>query len=143
MQQNLDIYDGSRRRSVYLPIVRSNVYEFFTLFDFPNASTPVGKRNETTIPTQALWLMNSPFLTRQARQIATLSLTEMNESERIRGLYLKLFARPATDNEVTMGSSFVARYKATLDNRADSNDLDAGTAYCQVLLVSNEYLYVD
>ena len=62
MAANLKKYEESPRRSVYLPVVRSNVYEFFTLFDFPNASTPVGKRNETTIPTQALWMMNSPFM---------------------------------------------------------------------------------
>ena len=70
MAANLKKYESSQRRSVYLPVVRSNVYEFFTLFDFPNASTPVGKRNETTIPTQALWMMNSPFIVKRASEIA-------------------------------------------------------------------------
>lgn len=129
---NMKVYESSRRRSVYLPVVRSNVYEFFTLFDFPNASTPVGKRNKTTIPTQALWLMNSPFIEKMSKQIAAANATTDND-DRIEELHLRLYARPVTDRERDRAKAFLRKF---------GNKTDAWTAYCQVLIASNEYLYL-
>ena len=52
---------ASRKRSVYLPIVRDYLPEVFQLFDFPDPSLVSGKRASTTVPTQALYLRNSAF----------------------------------------------------------------------------------
>lgn len=139
MAANLKKYEDSPRRSVYLPVVRSNVYEFFTLFDFPNASTPVGKRNETTIPTQALWMMNSPFMAKHAEQISR-SIKHDDTDAIIRKLYLKLFCRNATEKEISRGENFIEGYATTV---GDDDKHAAVTAYCQVLLASNDYLYLD
>ena len=144
-RQNLSIYEGSHRRSVYLPVVRSNVYEFLTLFDFPNASTPVGRRNETTIPTQALWLMNSPFIVRQTERIAE-SLQSGDDEDDIRLLYLKLYGRPALDSEVQSGRLFLQRIRSARRNAVSdpsAADRRAWSTYCQVLLSCNEYLYLN
>ena len=62
--------DDFTRRSVYLPLRRANLPNLFTLFDFGDATNPSGKRGATTVATQALFMMNSPFLTEQARSLA-------------------------------------------------------------------------
>ena len=135
MATNLKMYEEARRRSVYLPIVRSNVYEFLTLFDFPNAASPVGKRDTTTIPTQALWMMNSPFITKQARNIAK-RVERYDAHDAIESLYLRLFAREPTEREIVKGVAFVERMAPS------AGEQQAWIAYCQVLLASNEYLYL-
>ena len=70
LANNQSIYEKSDRRSVYLPVVRSNVYDLLTLLDFPNAATPVGSRVTTTVPTQALLMMNGDYLMNESRNIA-------------------------------------------------------------------------
>ena len=52
LSQNRKTYEAFSHRSVYLPVVRSHLYDFLTLMDFPNATTPVGMRSETTIFTR-------------------------------------------------------------------------------------------
>ncbi len=135
MAANLKKYEASRRRSVYLPVVRSNVYEFLTLFDFPNAASPVGKRDTTTIPTQALWIMNSPFIAKHTRRIAE-RLKGESPRDAIQHLYRLLFAREATEYEISRGTSFLQ------DFSQDANHGHALSAYCHVLMASNEYLYL-
>jgi hypothetical protein len=54
------------RRSVYLPVFRNALPEFFSVFDFPPTSMVTGQRSESTVPTQALFLLNDPFVREQA-----------------------------------------------------------------------------
>ena len=53
-------------RSVYVPVIRTQLSQFFETFDFPEASETHGARDVTTVATQALFFMNSPFVRRQA-----------------------------------------------------------------------------
>src|SRR5262249_49678892 len=54
------------RRSVYTPILRNKLLELFEVFDFADPNVSTGRRNVSTVPTQALYLMNSPFVMEQA-----------------------------------------------------------------------------
>ncbi len=57
-----DLTDYSKpRRSLYLPIVRNNVYDFFPTARLPDAAVPTGDRNTTTVAPQALLMMNSEW----------------------------------------------------------------------------------
>ena len=47
------------RRSLYLPVVRNNLYPVFQLFDYSDASVPNGNRNSSTVAPQALFMLNS------------------------------------------------------------------------------------
>src|SRR5262249_58222347 len=69
MQTNDPYYD-TPRRSVYLPVVRNAPPDLLSLFDAadPNALSAV--RNDTTVPAQALYLLNNPFVRAQARRFA-------------------------------------------------------------------------
>ena len=59
--------DQSKRRTVYLPLRRSNLASVLTLFDFGDATTPGEGRSQTNVAPQALYMMNSDFVARQAR----------------------------------------------------------------------------
>tara|TARA_Y100001934_G_C12379413_1_gene791375 strand:- start:2305 stop:4551 length:2247 start_codon:yes stop_codon:yes gene_type:complete len=133
LARNRRAYEEYPYRSVYLPIVRSHVYDLFTLLDFPNATTPVGKRANTTVPTQALMMMNSPFLIKQAAAVAESVRKTKNPLDE---LYLRLFARPATQEERSESIEFIKNATKRKDER------HAWTLLCQTLLASNESLYL-
>ncbi|MFT5467717.1 MAG: hypothetical protein ACI8UO_002824 [Verrucomicrobiales bacterium] len=94
------------RRTVYAYIDRQNLPELFKTFDFasPQAHTP--KRAYTTIPTQALFTLNHPFILRQANQVIA-RVGDAKPDERIRGIYKSVFGREPSASELASGKSFV------------------------------------
>ena len=97
------------RRSLYTFIDRRNPPELFTQFDFPNPNTPTGKRYDTTVPQQALFLMNSPLVIETARKLTHrpefAALT--TDEARVGSLYLAIFQRPPTEREIDLGVHYV------------------------------------
>jgi len=61
--------ESTNRRSIYLPLRRSNLPTLYTLFDFGDATSPEGKRSPTSVATQALFVMNSPLVIREAKNL--------------------------------------------------------------------------
>jgi len=148
LKKNEEAYRTFRRRSVYLPVVRSNVYRFLTLFDFPNAASPVGRRDTTTVPTQALLMLNDPFVMQQAEQIAIRvheTPDARSDSERLATLYERLFSRPPTPDEQRVSIEFLHEFADTLDTAAegDSIPVAAWTGLCHTLIQSSEFIYVE
>jgi len=97
------------RRSIYTYVDRRNPPELFTQFDFPNPNTPTGKRYGTTVPQQALFLMNSPLVIETARKLTHraefAALT--TDEDRVASLYLAIFQRPPTAQEIKLGVHYV------------------------------------
>ena len=143
--KNREIYEQSDRRSVYLPVVRSNVYDFLTLLDFPNAATPVGSRSTTTVPTQALLLMNHDFVREEAKRILEL-LRQKNPTSprknRIVQLYRHLLGRLPEASELTGAEAFLANYGSTLTENQEESPQDSMAALCHTILMSNEFAYL-
>jgi mono/diheme cytochrome c family protein len=129
----------STRRTVYGFIDRQNLPGLFRTFDFasPDVSTP--QRFTTTVPPQALFLMNSPFVTEQARHLANrLDIAcSLDDEKRINRMYGLAFGRPAERDEIELGLSFLAAARRT---RAKLKPLEQ---YAQVLLLANEFAFVD
>lgn len=121
------------RRSVYAFIERQNLPGVFRTFDLasPDSSTP--KRHATTVPQQSLFLMNSPFVQQQARALAARS--KGSDEARIDHLHRLVYARPPTPEEMVLGLEFV--------RRSASGKLTAWEQYAQVLLLANEFAFVD
>ena len=73
------------KRSVYLPIVRGYVPEILKVFDFPEPSMIYGSRDVTTVATQALYMMNSDFVTAQAEAFAQrlLDASDLTDNARV------------------------------------------------------------
>jgi hypothetical protein len=97
------------RRSVYTPIFRNRLLEMFEVFDFPDPNMALGKRNVSTVPTQALFMMNSPFVMTQARHAALASLqAPMKDPERIDDAYRKTLGRLPTMRERELALAYVS-----------------------------------
>jgi hypothetical protein len=133
----------SARRSVYGFIDRQNLPSVLRAFDFapPDASSP--QRHLTTVPQQALFLMNSPFLRDQARGLAArLDLMRVQQTEqRIDAVYRTLFSRAAEPEEIALGKKFL---ESNVGTTTDSpSHLTRWEEYLQTLLLANEFLFVD
>jgi mono/diheme cytochrome c family protein len=98
----------STRRTIYGYIDRAGVPEVFNHFDVATPEMPSGKRYQTTVPQQALFLMNSPLVVEQARAIVERGdFKSLSDPEaRIKWLYELLFQRPPTEVEQRLGLDF-------------------------------------
>ena len=117
------------RRAVYGFVDRQNLPGTLRSFDFASPDTHSPQRFVTTVPQQALFLMNSPFALQQAAALA--KRAEATEpGERINQLYHLALGRLPTPDELATAKEFVA----------------AGGAweqFAQALLLSNEFAFVE
>jgi hypothetical protein len=95
-------------RSVYVPVLRNMLPEMFETFDFPEPSETKGVRDVTTVPTQALFLMNSRFVIEQARAAASKLLgADVTPEQRVTRAYLEVLNRAPSAAELTRALGFV------------------------------------
>jgi len=97
------------RRTLYGYIDRQNLPGILRSFDFASPDTTTAIRFQTTVPQQALFLMNNPFLIELARKTTTRSdFTEAsNDGERVRWLYQWIYQRDPTPEETRLALAFV------------------------------------
>jgi cytochrome c553/mono/diheme cytochrome c family protein len=139
-------YD-SRRRSVYLPVIRNHLYDLFQLFDFPDSTVPNGDRATTTVAPQALFLLNSELIGQASESLASRLLKEKkgDDASRIQQLYALAYGRPATARESTRAREILQETEGL--QRAREPDgakrrLQAWACLCQIVLAANEFIYV-
>jgi len=127
-----DLLPSDPRRTVYGFIDRADMAEVLNTFDYPNPNAPMGKRYETIVPQQALFLMNSPLVIEQVRNVVNRDVFNNADSDesRIRLLYELFFQRPPRDEEIRAGQQFVATFQpaAAAAAPAGSARLDGGLA---------------
>lgn len=134
-------------RSAYLPAARDNLPESLALFDPADPNIVTGKREETNVPDQALYLMNNAFVIEQAEAMAlrVYKSAETNRN-RISRAFAIAFARPATneeiDNALAYLSDFIIRAGTDSQNRQKIERLALNT-FCQSLLISAEFRYLN
>jgi cytochrome c553 len=135
---------SSRRRSLYLPVVRNNVYDVFQLLDFPDPAIPSGDRSTTTIAPQALLMLNSDLIIDAAANLADRLLASASKSEdRVRQLYEMSYGRPANSAETSAAVAFLATAERSLaTSELDKRQREAWSALCQTILAANEFVYV-
>jgi hypothetical protein len=132
--------EGTNRRSVYLPLRRSNLPTLLMLFDFGDATSPEGRRNPTTVATQALFVMNSPLVNREAEHLAERILREnSSDSRRMRAAYVAILGREPRPDETDQGLSYIQSLR-TRWSRIDESR--AWQSFCHALMSSNEFMYV-
>jgi hypothetical protein len=140
------VYD-SPRRSIYLMTQRLKRHPYLSLFDGAdtNASTP--RRQDTTVPTQSLFLMNDPFVHEQSSGLAgRLLASATDEPARIRLAYEIILTREPTADDLAGEQTFLAEYRKILSTSnipADQRDVLAWSALVRTLLTRNEFLFVD
>jgi cytochrome c553 len=97
------------RRAIYTTIDRRSPPELLTQFDFPSPDVASGRRYTTIVPQQALFLMNSPMVIEAARKLvdrASFAALKTDE-ERVSSLYLAVYQRPPTREEIALALSYV------------------------------------
>lgn len=120
------------RRTLYGTIKRRELSDLLRLYDFPDPIAHSPGRTPTTTPLQQLFVLNSPFVQQQSSALARRLQTEEGVEARIRRAYRLLFGRLATDTEVRLAIEFLRPGSEALWQQ-----------YAQVLLGSNEFLFVD
>lgn len=136
----VDITDPqSRCRSVFGMVDRQSLPGVFRAFDFATPDQSVERRVRTMGPQQALFALNSPFVIEQAKALAGRSeLSSItNPTDRVKAMYQNVLQRLPEADEISASVEFVSHPKD------DSTKLSVWEQLAQVLLSSNELMYVD
>jgi hypothetical protein len=156
----------SKRRTVYGYVDRQNLDGLYRTFDFAVPDATSARRFVTTVPQQALFLMNSPFLHEQTRRLASSTAFAAENSpatpstgsaadpaEGVRQLYRRVLGRSPEPDELGLAVEFVRRQTTTGPTPLTawssappiqpSPLLTAWEQLSQVLLLTNEFMFVD
>jgi hypothetical protein len=138
---------ASTHRSVYVMTQRLQRHPILGLFDFPDTNTSTDRRTSSTVPPQALFLMNNPFVTEQAEAFARRVTAEAPDPDRWVERAVRLaWGRPATSAERERAVRYLDACCARLAEvgvPVERRDLEARTSYARVLFCSNEFVYLE
>jgi hypothetical protein len=148
---------ASNHRSVYLPIVRGSLPEMLQLFDFADPNALTGQRDQTTVPSQALFLMNSSAIIEFATATAERLLAEgqLDGAGRLDLLYQLALARSPTTEErdsvlrylqaATSPDTLIAGTVKTPNSEPATpagSQRDAWISVCQAVLASSAFRHL-
>jgi hypothetical protein len=107
----ITMYPFSTRRTVYARIERQNLPSVFRAFDFASPDAHAPQRFTTTVPQQALFLLNGPFIAQRAARLIERAEVHnaADPAERIKQMYAVILGRRPTAEELSLGLQFVAR----------------------------------
>ena len=130
----------SWRRSVYVYRKRGMPFPFFETFDLPDQNVSCARRYTSTVPTQALTLLNSGFVLTQARSFAEKVLAQAgnNIQLQLQLTYERALGRKASAREEELNLDFLRKQQAL----HGGNHLTALTALAHVVFNLNEFVYL-
>ena len=125
------------RRTVYGFINRDVIPPLFGTFDMADPSSCTAERPNTNVPQQALFALNSEFVMEQATFLADATVEHKPDSAtRVRQLYQRAYARNPDDDELSLALRYI-------ENQPPDAEPSAWVRFAQVLLASNEFIFVD
>ena len=137
----------SNHRTVYLMTQRIQRHPYLALFDGPDTNHTTDVRTTSTVPLQALFALNNPWLTEQAAAFAArLEKAESDPAGRISVAYELAFARPPVQDDVATALAFLEQCAAELVRAGASPEAaehEHWQSLARLLLCSNEFVYVD
>ncbi|MDB5384613.1 MAG: hypothetical protein JWM11_259, partial [Planctomycetaceae bacterium] len=142
------IYTTFAKRSIYLPVVRNVLPDVLALFDAADPNGVTAVRNETTVASQSLFMLNSPLVREQAKQLAQQLLNDEKRSDeqRIERAHMLAFGKKPSPAEMVQAQEFLQKY-LTAPNAAARPEaerrLAAWQSYCQILFCENEFVYLE
>lgn len=125
---------GNNRRTIYGIVRRRELTDILRLYDYPDPVTHSPKRIPTSTPLQQLFVLNSPFMSAQAKSLAdrVQHAAPGQTSVQITHLYQWLYGRVPSEKEIRIGLDFIG-----------DGGIEVWQLYAQALLGSNEFMYVD
>ena len=131
------------RRSVYLPVIRSRVYEFLQAFDFADPSASNGERVATTVAPQALALLNSRLMEDKTRSWAEKLMRMKADSDRVEAIYRQALLRSPSPKEMERALAHTREIRPSLIGNERERELKSWQSICRVVLASSEFVHVD
>ena len=137
----------TERRSVYLMQQRLKRHPFLALFDGADPNVSTARRELTTVPTQALHMMNNEFVHQRASGLARRVLSRANdEPTRTRFAWHLALGRAPTPDEISDVSTFMKQYAEAIaegDRSKESVEVKVWSALARTILTRNEFVFVD
>jgi hypothetical protein len=136
-EDTLEQYTPDNHRSVYLAITRGSVPAFLDAFDAAEPSFVTGNRDETSVPSQALYLLNDPWVMKQADHMASeLLAMKGTDEDRVEVAFLRALGREPTASERASVRSFFRDF-GRLDSNGDAFVQPEGVARFEETLSRN------
>ncbi|MBI1913415.1 MAG: DUF1553 domain-containing protein, partial [Planctomycetes bacterium] len=140
--------DEVNRRSVYVQVRRSQPLGVLETFDGATAEPNCECRNSSTVTPQSLMLMNNDFILEQAEAFAARLIREAGADPKahVTRAWRLVFAADPTAEEMSDAVAFLSRQEAVVHSAAKKQPdprRQALATFCQALLSSNRFLYVD
>jgi len=118
--RSTELFDKkNKRRTLYATIDREKVSPVLRMFDFANPDLSIAQRNETSVPQQALFAMNHPFIAERATHLVA-SLQNGTTQHRIDTLYQRLYQRPPSSEELELANEFIQSDPTTAESTNQS-----------------------
>ena len=129
------------QRTIYLPVMRTNTAgtdRIRNFFDFVNPAQIAGQRSQTVVPTQSLFLMNNDLFRKRAKVLADQLIAQHAQpDERLKQLWLTVYNRPITNDELGNAKKFLAE----LTPLVQAKESLLWQELCHGLLASNEFVF--
>jgi hypothetical protein len=125
---------NANRRTMYAHLDRLNVPGVYRTFDYPSPDSTSAKRDQTTVPPQALFLMNHPFVAERAKNLVerpdVAAIADQNK--KLDRVFAILYSRPPTDRERALANDVLGNEPA-----------NSWPRFAHALLMANEFIFVD
>jgi len=144
--KTISLGDEENRRSLYVQLRRSKVLSFVDTFDAPTMEPNCTKRTVSTVAPQALMLMNNSFVINESRSMAGRfrRLAKGNLDRQLGLAWETTLGQAPGADELAQSAMFVEKQAALFAAQKEKQPgLAALANYCQVLLSSNAFIYVD
>lgn len=108
----VDHANSNLKRSVYLPLLRTLVPKSLEVFDFAEQGLVTGARDTTTVPTQALYLLNDGFVRKQSLALAEYltTRTDLSDEAKVDEAYLRIVGRHATPEDIARTRGYLVEF---------------------------------
>ena len=136
---DLSVENGFEKRSLFEKIDRNRIPEMFDVFDFPNPSLVSGNRNASTVPTQALFMMNNGFVLSEAKAAAIriLAVKSLDISQRIDLAYKSTLGRSPRADEKELAVAYLK------EQTLEVNEQDAWSGLLHGLFACLDFRYLN
>ncbi len=142
---------ANARRTIYLPIIRSGVFDVLQTLDFPDPAMINGKRETSTVAPQALLMMNSDLIFEQSSHLVSQHMPQsLDDAQRISVAYHQILKRGPKLEELIAAATYIQDIRKKLQQISASSTSDEATtdqavwqSLCRVLISSNEFSYVE
>jgi hypothetical protein len=112
------------RRTLYAYVDREDLSPILRMFDFANPDLSIAQRNSTTVPQQALFAMNHPFIAQRVAKL-TSAIVSADTVASVQRLYAALYQRQPTALELQLATKFIQTDPATSDASSDAAEMRA------------------